>query len=407
MKTAFLLLASLFLAGAAPLSARTITAAEYYFDTDPGPGHGTPIPLAAAGAVFLQVDVPLATIAALPDGVHFLTCRTLDDEGNWAIAISRAFHKTPVSALEQSPVVAAEYFIDSDPGPGHGTPLAVQAALSQSLAVDIPVEVIAALEDGVHFFASRMKDAQGDWSIAVSRAFYKETLFPDAVLARVESQWHLNGQPIAEAVSLNAPPNTATAFWLPEVPLPDGQEGDAFQLVLTPYDSSGNRGVSATREVTLAPPPTLEETLAAVFSNASPEDLGPLGNPLGDTLNNLQKYYLGRDPATRSASPAISIEMPGTSPAFPRGVRDSPSSSPVVLRFTRSRYTRDVTGTVEVSATLEEDSWIPVEAMEEVTPLDAFRDLVSLKPLPLADEVGRQFFRLKVVRGGGGGQGQD
>ncbi len=304
-------LAAVFVLSFAPaLSARTITAAEYYFNTDPGPGNGTPVPVAdAQQTVRLTVDVPPATIAALPDGVHFLVARVRDDEGNWSVAFSRPVHK-------EAP----------------------------------PAE--------------------------------------DPLLARVEYQWHQDGQPVSAAVPLDAPAGSVSAFWLPESPMPEGEEGDTFQLVVTPYDSAGNRGISATREVTLAPPPALADTLAAAFPGAPPEVLAPEGNPLGDVFNNLQKYYLGLDPVQIEGGSAVSLVVPETPPAGEGGRMG--------LRFQRNRYMRGVAGVVETSTSLSEGSWEPVETVEEVSPLDAFTDEVIVRmPEPEPGET-RRFLRLRV-----------
>lgn len=406
MKTAFFLIAAV-LASVVPLSARTITAAEYYFNTDPGPGKGTPIPVEAAETVRLTVNVPPAMIAALPDGgVHFLTCRVRDEEGNWSIAFSRPVHKQdPGPDQTEAPVVvAAEYYINTDPGPGKGTPIPVEAALSPRLTVDVLSATLAALPEGVHFLTCRVRDAQGDWSVAFSRPFHKEAPAPAApMLARVEYRWHRDGQPIAEAVSLNAAPNTVSAAWLRESPMPAGQQGDAFQLVFTPYDSAGNRGISATRKVTLAPPPTLAETLAAALPGASPQDLAPEGNPLGDAFNNLQKYYLGLDPTKVEGESAVSLVVPETGAAARRAPRSGGivthsenSGNQIGLQFQRSRYTQRVTGIVESSSSLTEDSWEPVKTTEEVTPLDAFTDTVTIRLPPPGQGETRRFLRLRV-----------
>lgn len=72
------------------------------------------------------------------------------------------------------------------------------------------------------------------------------------------------------------------------------------------------------------------------------------------------------------------------------------SQAPVALLYTRNRYARNVTGTVEASISLTENSWAPVEAVEEVTPLDPYTDQVILRPIPPPDGGGRHFYRLKV-----------
>lgn len=309
-------------------------------------------------------------------------------------------------ALSARTIAAAEYYFNTDPGPGNGTPIPVaDAQQTVRLTVDVPPATIAALPDGVHFLVARVRDDEGNWSVAFSRPVHKEAPpAEDPLLARVEYQWHQDGQPVSAAVPLAAPAGSVSSFWLPESPMPEGEEGDAFQLVVTPYDSAGNRGISATREVTLAPPPALADTLAAAFPGAPTEVLAPEGNPLGDVFNNLQKYYLGLDPVQIEGGSAVSLVVPETPPAAEgmaapfllRALGSAGESGRMGLRFQRSRYTRGVAGVVETSTSLSEGSWEPVETVEEVSPLDAFTDEVIVRmPEPEPGET-RRFLRLRV-----------
>lgn len=65
-----------------------LTAAEYFFDEDPGTGGGTPVDFTAAANVVLNESIPLGS---LPVGSHLLFFRFQNAEGIWGIAEARGF----------------------------------------------------------------------------------------------------------------------------------------------------------------------------------------------------------------------------------------------------------------------------------------------------------------------------
>lgn len=67
-------------------------------------------------------------------------------------------------------LVAAEYFIDADPGFGNATPITVGAA-ADSLATSFSVSTTG-LGEGFHHLVVRTKDESGIWSLAAGRQFY-------------------------------------------------------------------------------------------------------------------------------------------------------------------------------------------------------------------------------------------
>lgn len=363
-----------------------------------------PVPEQSASIV---IDIPPPVFAGLSVGIHRLGVRFQDGGGDWSETFARTFRKDAVPAPRPPvTIVAAEYFIDVDPGRGLGTPVAVgTAGNSVSLGIWVSPAEFGALTMGTHRIAVRLLDNEGNWSETFARTFLKDptyTQLPVRFLERIDYQWHNANGPIGTVSSTYAPAAAGVHSWLPELPMAQGAEGETFHLVITPYDTEGGRGDSITRNVKLSPPPALAEVLAQAFPNASAQDRGPAGNPLGDTLNNLQKYFLGLDPTRRTGGPGLSVVAVDSSTAGGMARRGPATYAPVVvdspvsLNYTRSRYSRNVIGTVEASISLAGDSWLPVDAVEEVTPLDAYTDRVTLSPIPPADGTGRQFFRLKV-----------
>jgi hypothetical protein len=135
-----------------------IVAAEYFIDTDPGIGRGISMTVTSGGNVaFSGAILP----GALPSGVHSLFIRVKSD-GRWSLYEQRAFYIS-ASPEDVTDVVAAEYFIDSDPGLGNGSPLAFTAGAAVARVFEIQVPV--GMTDGRHYLFIRTRNATGKWSL--------------------------------------------------------------------------------------------------------------------------------------------------------------------------------------------------------------------------------------------------
>jgi gliding motility-associated-like protein len=150
---------------AATSDAANITAAEYFFDTDPGIGSGTPIPVTPGATTNFTVSVPTSSLAA---GFHFLAIRTKGADGKWGLFEGRGFYIT-ASTTDVPNLVAAEYFFDADPGFGNGTAIPITSGATSNFIASIPT---GSLTPGFHFVAIRTKAANGKWGIFESRGFY-------------------------------------------------------------------------------------------------------------------------------------------------------------------------------------------------------------------------------------------
>jgi|GEM_PF-2814535 len=145
-----------------------IISAEYFFDSDPGAGNGTVIPLTSGDVTTFTIPVPAVTL--LP-GFHFLTIRVIDANGMWGIYESRGFYISSATA-DVPDLVAAEYFFDNDPGAGNGTSIAITNGATASLTVPIDA---TSLTSGFHFLAIRTRGQDGKWGLYESRGFYVST----------------------------------------------------------------------------------------------------------------------------------------------------------------------------------------------------------------------------------------
>jgi PKD repeat protein len=137
----------------------TVQIAEYFFDVDPGIGNGQPIALNPGSLVSVSASIP----QSLSLGVHRLYVRFKSD-GAWSNLQKRMFFvQTPVS----DEVVAAEYYIDSDPGVGLGEPVAITSGsvVNTNFVVNNPYD------QGTHAIFLRVKSANGNWSLLSSQTY--------------------------------------------------------------------------------------------------------------------------------------------------------------------------------------------------------------------------------------------
>ncbi len=146
-----------------------IVQAEYFINNDPGIGAGIPIPV-GAGLQLQDISFTFNS-APLPTGIHYLYVRTKDANGVWSHAaqwvFARPFGGAAILPAQPGAValLRAEYFIDNDPGPGLGTPVAIPPTSLQldNWLMDVNT---AGLSTGNHRLYLRVQDANGVWSHA-------------------------------------------------------------------------------------------------------------------------------------------------------------------------------------------------------------------------------------------------
>ncbi len=143
-----------------------IVGAEYFFDTEPGVGNATPLAITPGDSVEFTAPIPIGDLSA---GFHYFLLRLQNDEGRWGIAEQRSFYVRPFHPIDET-IVAAEYFIDTEPGYGNGIPLGISApgdSIEQNFV--IPMDNPGS---GFHYFFLRVKNQTGYWSTVDQRSFY-------------------------------------------------------------------------------------------------------------------------------------------------------------------------------------------------------------------------------------------
>ncbi len=137
---------------------------EYFIDTEPGPGNGTPFAVSGvSGTACFAVNT-----GGLANGFHRIVYRVRQSDGRWSHSRESDFQ---VKADDQVPnVTRIEFFIDDDPSFG--------AALAEFNPNDSPLSEItftaplAGLAPGPHCLSIRSSDANGGFSTTICRTIY-------------------------------------------------------------------------------------------------------------------------------------------------------------------------------------------------------------------------------------------
>ena len=142
-----------------------IVEAEYYFNTDPGLGNGTNIDV--ADVVSLDENFSIAT-SSLAIGTHRMFMRVKNSNNSWSMYDNKTFRVFDVPEINNASIVAAEYFIDVDPGFGSATALSVSG---DNLDENLTIPTSASLAQGDHYLHIRVLNADGSWSLYDRKLF--------------------------------------------------------------------------------------------------------------------------------------------------------------------------------------------------------------------------------------------
>jgi hypothetical protein len=167
---------------------------EYYLDADPGYGNATNLSFSGTNNATATINVDLTP---LNTGVHIIGIRSRDVNGAWSLDNKWVFLKPypNTGATPQPNINRVEWYLDSDPGYGNGTPISITPGQDLSaLAVNID---LTPLLQGVHIFGVRSRDVNGAWSLDNKWVFLKPYpntgATPQPNINRVE--WFLDTDP--------------------------------------------------------------------------------------------------------------------------------------------------------------------------------------------------------------------
>ena len=166
---------------------------EYFWDSDPGLGKGTPIQFTTSNNVVLNTTL---SCTGLSNGSHQLNIRARS-ENAWSTVYSTT---VLVENIESNDVSVLEYFWDEDPGVGKGKVIAVPAGQQGTpFAIDLNT---SELLGGVHKLGLRAK-AGKYWSQTETRAFLIDN---EGLITRMEYFWDDEDPGIGNAIPLDVKP---------------------------------------------------------------------------------------------------------------------------------------------------------------------------------------------------------
>jgi hypothetical protein len=166
-----------------------VVAAEYFFDTDPGFGSGTALSVTSGQNIDKNYTID---ITGLGLGFHTIFFRVQDSDGKWSLTDKRDIFKLP-QPVAQPPipdVVAAEYFIDTDPGFGNATSVPVTSGqnINENFFVDL-----TGLSIGTHYLSFRVKDSDANWSLTTMYEIIKNNPTVTSWTGNVSTEWNDTG----------------------------------------------------------------------------------------------------------------------------------------------------------------------------------------------------------------------
>jgi hypothetical protein len=152
---------------------------EYFWDFDPGHGNATPFTL-PNDENDLDADVQISNVG-LTAGRHVLYTRVRGSAGSFGPTYAKTIYIT-------RSIVGGEYFWDTDPGVGNGTPLGTLTVGSTAQTCD-DVSTVG-LVDGIHYLYVRTLSDDNVWSIPSRVQF---TVTPSDVLVGCPGDFNRDG----------------------------------------------------------------------------------------------------------------------------------------------------------------------------------------------------------------------
>lgn len=135
------------------------------------------------------------------------------------------FWNVVVTCIAQT-IDKAEYFIDADPGVGAGVDIPVPVGVVlEDISLDISMEAVS---DGFHYLFVRVRNADGRWSPAEGKAFFKETIsilpaLPDIV----KVEYFIDEDPgLGNGIDVAVPPSTDISDHSFNIDLSGREEGE-------------------------------------------------------------------------------------------------------------------------------------------------------------------------------------
>jgi len=142
-----------------------ITEVEYFFNTDPGFGNGTPIDIADTDSFD---DALTISTSGLPIGTHRLFIRVKNTDDTYSMYEHKTFRVYQIQDTNNADITEVEYFFNTDPGFGNGTPIDIADTDSFDDALTIST---SGLPIGTHRLFIRVKNTDDTYSMYEHKTF--------------------------------------------------------------------------------------------------------------------------------------------------------------------------------------------------------------------------------------------
>lgn len=255
---------------------------EYFLDTDPGLGMGTPLSFSPGEDISTSLTLDFTNYST---GMHNLVIRARDTNGKWSIKKNKLLLK---QTEDSNPITYMEYFLDADPGFGNGIALAFTGVSEVICSDTIPFSNLSA---GLHFLYVRCRNEQGFWSNSHAKLLLKGAQgFTPLIFAEVffDSDPGLgNGFPLS--VESDEPNLYSIDFNLSE---PITTPGLHLMLIRT-RSSAGQWSINAQKHIYLSPLSAGELcSIDWYFTGSGADPLQtfsfPLASPIADVTQALE-----------------------------------------------------------------------------------------------------------------------
>ncbi len=140
-------------------SQQNIIEIEYYYDAEPTIGNGTNLSVTSGNLINQTYSLD---ISSLSSGFHFIYVRAKNDLDIWGLYDKKIFYISEPYIQNISPIIEAEYYIDTDLGIGNGTTIPLSNPTNDQFTFDITAP---SLTDGEHLLFIRVKNNLNVWSL--------------------------------------------------------------------------------------------------------------------------------------------------------------------------------------------------------------------------------------------------
>ncbi len=256
-----------------PAEEQQILYAEYYWDSDPGFGHGIRIPLTPGQSA--SIDNYAVSTSGLAPGDHRLGVRVYGTKGWGPTLTQTVLVKSDVQ--ENWQILYAEYYWDTDPGFGHGTPIPL--VVGDRSTIDNYAVSTDGLTPGDHRLGLRAYGTKG-WGPTITQSVLVKGEYQAQQILYAEYFWgddpgYGKGTPIA--ITPGQEVN------LEDLQIPTGEAHGSSILSIRAYGSKGwGPTIVADVLVDASGNYTLNAAAATSYNDRNYQSLGDLFTDLSD-----------------------------------------------------------------------------------------------------------------------------